>query len=39
MTAIATDADAFAHDVRRRVRDAHTPGEILTKIDQCSARR
>lgn len=26
MTAIAGDADAFAHDVRRRVRDAHTPG-------------
>ena len=27
MTAIAGDADAFAHDVRRRVRDAHTPGD------------
>jgi len=26
VAAIATDADAFAHDVRRRVRDAHTPG-------------
>jgi hypothetical protein len=26
MAALATDADAFAHDVRRRVRDAHTPG-------------
>ncbi|HEY3529845.1 MAG TPA: hypothetical protein VGK78_11910 [Nocardioides sp.] len=27
MTAVAGDADAFAHDVRRRVRDAHTPGD------------
>ena len=26
MAALATDADAFAHDVRRRVRDAHSPG-------------
>ena len=26
MTALAGDADAFADDVRRRVRDAHTPG-------------
>ncbi len=25
MAAVAADADAFAHDVRRRVRDAHTP--------------
>ena len=27
MAALAGDADAFAHDVRRRVRDAHTPGD------------
>lgn len=27
MAAIAGDADGFARDVRRRVRDAHTPGE------------
>lgn len=26
VAAIAADADAFAHDVRRRVRDAHTSG-------------
>jgi hypothetical protein len=26
MAALEGDADAFAHDVRRRVRDAHTPG-------------
>jgi hypothetical protein len=26
MAAVAGNADAFAHDVRRRVRDAHTPG-------------
>jgi hypothetical protein len=26
MAALAGDPDAFAHDVRRRVRDAHTPG-------------
>ena len=25
MAALAADPDAFAHDVRRRVRDAHTP--------------
>jgi hypothetical protein len=27
MAALAGDPDAFAHDVRRRVRDAHTPAE------------
>jgi hypothetical protein len=27
MAALAGDADAVAHDVRRRVRDAHTPGD------------
>jgi hypothetical protein len=27
MAAIAGDPDGFAHDVRRRVRDAHTPAE------------
>jgi hypothetical protein len=27
MPALAEDADVFAHDVRRRVRDAHTPDE------------
>lgn len=27
MAALAGDADAFAGDVRRRVRDAHTPGD------------
>jgi hypothetical protein len=27
MAAVAGDADVLAHDVRRRVRDAHTPGD------------
>jgi hypothetical protein len=27
MAAVAAEPDAFAHDVRRRVRDAHTPPE------------
>lgn len=27
MAALAGDPDPFAHDVRRRVRDAHTPGD------------
>jgi hypothetical protein len=30
MAALAGDPDAFAHDVRRRVRDAHTPGDHAT---------
>jgi hypothetical protein len=27
MSAVAGDPDAFARDVRRRLRDAHTPGD------------
>jgi hypothetical protein len=30
MAALAGDPDAFAHDVRRRVRDAHTPHDSAT---------
>jgi hypothetical protein len=32
--ALAGDGDAFAHDVRRRLRDAHTPPATAARGDE-----